>query len=193
MIIYMCKVICVTNRTLCDGNFLLQIEKVCKMGPDAVVLREKDLEESEYEKLAVQVKKICESYGVECILHYFYNTAIKLGCRSFHAPLHILEQMNEYQKKNFDKIGASCHSTEELKKAEQFGCTYVFAGHIFATDCKKGVEPRGIEFLKKMCDSTSIKVYAIGGINKNNINEVLSAGADGYCIMSGFMKNVDQN
>ena len=62
------------------------------------------------------------------------------------------------------------------------------AGHIFATDCKKGLEPRGIEFLKNAVSSVDIDVYGIGGISPENISKIQNTGAKGACIMSGFMK-----
>ena len=45
--------------------------------------------------------------------------------------------------KHFNIIGASTHSLEDAKIAEKLGATYITASHIFATDCKKGLEPRG--------------------------------------------------
>ena len=65
----------------------------------------------------------------------------------------------------FKVIGTSVHSVEDAIKAEQLGATYMTAGHIFATDCKKGLPPRGLDFLKNVCDAVEIPVYAIGGIN----------------------------
>ncbi len=93
--------------------------------------------------------------------------------------LHVLSQ--------FRIIGASCHSVGDALEAQALGCTYITAGHIFATDCKKGVPPRGLAFLREVCDSVSIPVYAIGGINGENYPQVLQAGAAGACIMSGLM------
>ena len=75
-----------------------------------------------------------------------------------------------------------------LVLAEKMGATYVTAGHIFATDCKKGLEPRGIEFLKNAVSSVDIDVYGIGGISLENISKIQNTGAKGACIMSGFMK-----
>ena len=49
-------------------------------------------------------------------------------------------------------------------EAERLGATYVTAGHIFTTDCKKGLPPRGLDFLKNVCDAVTIPVYGIGGI-----------------------------
>ncbi len=87
----------------------------------------------------------------------------------------------------FRILGASCHSVEDALEAQSLGCTYITAGHIFATDCKRGAPPRGLSFLREVCESVSIPVYAIGGINGENYPSVLEAGAAGACIMSGLM------
>ncbi len=71
--------------------------------------------------------------------------------------------------------------------AEKLGCTYIIAGHIYDTDCKKGLEGRGLEFLKSVAESVDIPVYAIGGITTENISDVRNAGASGACIMSSAM------
>ncbi len=44
------------------------------------------------------------------------------------------------------------------------GASYLTAGHIYATDCKRGLPPRGLGFLKEVCREVSIPVYGIGGI-----------------------------
>ena len=83
---------------------------------------------------------------------------------------------------------SSAKIIEEAKEAERLGCTYITAGHIFLTDCKKGLPGRGLTFLQNICENVSIPVYAIGGISNENINDVRQTGAAGACIMSGFMK-----
>lgn len=180
----MFKIICVTNSGLC-ANFPEQLEKVAAAKPGAVVLREKAADD--YESLAVNALKICEKQGVECILHNFPETAVKLGVRKIHLPLGKLRGMPESERSFFEVIGASCHSLKDALEAEKLGCTYIFAGHIFDTDCKKGLPGRGTEFLSEVCKAVKIPVYAIGGINSGNIGEIRNAGAAGACIMSGFM------
>lgn len=152
-----------------------------------IVLREKDLQENEYEQLAKQVLDICSKYNIECILHTYYNVAEKLNCKKIHLPLDILRKNPEITEK-FEVIGVSTHSKEDAMEAETLGASYITAGHIFETDCKKGLPGRGLKFLKKVCESVDIPVYAIGGISTANINEVIKAGAYGACLMSGFMK-----
>ena len=184
------KIIAVSNRKLCNRPFLEQIERVCKIHPEAVILREKDLTEEEYGTLAKEVMNICSRYQVSCILHNFWKTALELGCTSVHLPLPILQKITDEEKKKFTKIGISIHSVEEAKEAERLGASYLTAGHIYTTDCKKGLPPRGLEFLENVCKAVKIPVYAIGGIHPGTgqLNEIMEHGSAGGCIMSDMMK-----
>lgn len=188
MIISMSDILCVTNRTLCKEDFFARVEKIAAEHPKAIVLREKDLKEKEYKELAENILVICKKYEVPCILHRFVDAAIELGAENIHLPISVLRTMDEKKKEAFKIIGASCHSVEEAQEAERSGCTYITAGHIFVTDCKKGLAPRGLEFLRKVCESVSIPVYAIGGISRENIELVRKTGAAGACVMSGLMR-----
>ncbi len=67
------------------------------------------------------------------------------------------------------------------------GADFIVAGHIYETDCKKGLPGRGIDFLTSIVEQVDIPVYAIGGIRGSNIDEVASAGASGACQMSFYM------
>lgn len=184
----MSDLICITNRKLCSNSFSDQIEMIASAHPKAIVLREKDLSEKEYEQLARQVMQICQKHGTQCILHSFSNVAIALGAEAVHMPLPLLQKMTPQEKSHFQIIGASCHSLEEAKEAQDLGCTYITAGHIFLTDCKKGLPGRGLPFLEEICKAVRIPVYAIGGISSQNIESVRKTGAAGACIMSGFMR-----
>lgn len=184
----MSDLICITNRKLCSNNFSDQIEMIASAHPKAIVLREKDLSEKEYEQLARQVMQICQKNGTQCILHSFSNVATALGATAVHMPLPLLRKMTPQEKSHFQIIGASCHSLEEAKEAQDLGCTYITAGHIFLTDCKKGLPGRGLPFLEEICKAVRIPVYAIGGISSQNIESVRKTGAAGACIMSGFMR-----
>ena len=90
----------------------------------------------------------------------------------------------------FAKLGTSVHSVEEAIEAEKLGATYITAGHIYATDCKKGLPPRGLLFLREVCEAVDISVYGIGGIkfHMDQWIELGKCGAIGGCIMSGMMK-----
>ncbi|MDE6730685.1 MAG: thiamine phosphate synthase, partial [Oscillospiraceae bacterium] len=176
--------LCVTNRTLCRGDFLTRIRELTEAGIP-VILREKDLTESEYYELSRQVLQ----ENPEIILHNFVHTAQELQVRNIHLPMNLFRNLEQSDHlSNFSKIGVSVHSVREAQEAEALRADYLIAGHIFQTDCKKDLPPRGLQFLEEVCRSVQIPVYAIGGISPRNINFVRDAGASGACIMSGFMQ-----
>lgn len=184
-------VIAVTDRKLCRIPFLEQIGKVCALRPKALILREKDLDEAEYGKLASEVMAVCREYQVPLILHTFTGAAAEAGAECIHLPLWKLREMaGKPELQRFRVVGASVHSVQEAKEAEQLGAGYLTAGHIYATDCKKGLPPRGLTFLREVCGAVEIPVYGIGGIGlaEEQIKEVMQAGAAGACVMSGFMR-----
>lgn len=187
MTICMSDILCITNRRGCYEDFLSRIEKISAAHPLGIVLREKDLSENDYRELAAKVLTICEKYETPCILHSFTDVALQLNCNAIHLPLHILRELSAEDKAHFNVLGASCHSVEDAKEAENLGCTYITAGHVFDTDCKKGLPGRGVEFLRNVCRNVSIPVFAIGGISPENIAEVRSTGAKGACVMSSIM------
>ena len=88
------------------------------------------------------------------------------------------------------KIGTSIHSVEDAVFAESHGADYITAGHIFTTDCKKGLPGRGIDWLKSICHAVSIPVYAIGGISDANVSMLSDCNIAGYCMMSSSMKPI---
>lgn len=168
-----------------------RIRTIASCHPAAVLLREKDLTETEYEDLARSVTAICETYGVPCILHTYAEAALRLKAEAVHLPLPILRGLSEETKGNFRIFGTSCHSVEEALEAERLGCTYLIAGHIFDTDCKEDLPGRGLSFLRQVCESVSVPVLAIGGIRAENAADVRRAGAAGLCIMSSCMISED--
>lgn len=180
--------VCITNRQLCENDFFEQIKKVSDLRPFAIILREKDVTTQVYEEMALETLKICNQRNVKCILHTFYDVAIKLNVDAIHMPLDKLRNMSSEDKKRFKIIGTSCHSLEDVKEAEMLGCSYIIAGHIFQTQCKHGLKGRGLEFLREVVNRSDIPVYAIGGINMCNKEKVLECGAAKVCMMSEFMK-----
>lgn len=183
----MCELICVTDLSLCGEDSLARLDKIAAAKPKAIILREKDLPPAEYRILAEQAMGICSRYEVPCILHTYAETAAELGAEGIHLPMAKLRELTEPLKDSFRVIGASVHSPEEAAEAVTLGATYLAAGHIFATDCKKGLPPRGLDFLGRVCSAVNVPVYAIGGINSENYRPAISAGAAGACVMSGFM------
>jgi thiamine-phosphate pyrophosphorylase len=172
--------IVITNRLLCKGNFLDAIEKALIHKPFAVILREKDLPRDKYIALTKDVNRLCEAHGVPLITH---SLAVP-GIPRLHMPFHMAtEQLaREFQ------LSLSIHSVEEARTAEALGASFVIAGHVFATQCKPGLPPRGINFLREVCESVAIPVFAIGGITGDHAQACIDAGAAGVCRMSYWME-----
>ena len=179
------EIIAVTARQLCPRPLWEQIPRIREAGITRVILREKDLTSDEYTALAERVLRACEDCGVRLTIHTFPDTARKLGIKTLHIPLSLLTGKLCGE---FETVGTSVHSLEQLKQAESLGADYVTAGHIFSTDCKKDLPPRGLEFLISMCANSSVPIYAIGGITADKFPGIKRAGAAGAYVMSGAMK-----
>ena len=191
MIMCMSDILCVTNRKLCREDFLARIERIAACHPAGIILREKDMSPEEYKTLAAAVMEICGQHGVKCILHSFSDVAISLHADAIHLPLHLLREHSQKQKACFSILGASCHSVDDALEAQTLGCTYITAGHVFETDCKKGLPGRGLDFLRNVCAAVDIPVYGIGGIDADNIALVRDAGSSGAFLMSSLMVSDD--
>lgn len=186
----MSDIVCVTARKLCRTDFFNQLERIANAKTEFIILREKDLNVEEYTAFAEKAIQICKDKA-ELVMHNYWRAAIALGADSVHLPLHIFRELTVADKSHFQRIGVSCHSAEDATEAQKLGATYITAGHVFATDCKKGLAPRGLDFLRDVIGSVDIPVFAIGGISPDNIGSVRECGAAGACVMSGFMRCED--
>lgn len=175
----------ITNSKSCRENFLIRFERIASAKPNRIILREKHLSHEELLRLAVECKKICDKYFVAFSVNSDIAIARKIDA-DIHLPYKLfIENINNIR--NFSTVGVSVHSVSEAKNAEEFGASYLIAGHIFATNCKKGIKPRGLEYLSDISKAVKIPVLGIGGINLDRLPYVLQAGASGACVMSHFM------
>ena len=195
----------ISNRKLCENeNLEKQIEKIFSAYERKIILknfeivaltlREKDLKENEYLKLIEEIYPICQKYKINLILHQNYDLNLddKYKIDGIHLSYNIFKSLNENIKaeliKKYKRIGVSIHSLNEAKEAESLGASYVVAGHIFETDCKKGLEPRGLKFIEDLSSALTIPIFAIGGIDEKNSQSVIDSGAFSVCMMSNLMK-----
>lgn len=196
----------ITNRKLISGGeevYFKQIEKIAAAKPDGIILREKDMAPEDYEVYTKRCREICDAWETPLILNHFWEIGEKLDIRRLHLSMPVFRQMagdaDEMMKTNpvgkadvfkaWKQVGVSVHSREEAVYAERRGADYLIAGHIFLTDCKKGVPARGLDFLKELCASVEIPVFAIGGMNLEHGRMAMEAGASGICMMSELMES----
>lgn len=179
----MFELICVTHRGLCADDLPQRVAALCRGGVSKVIMREKDLPEAEYEALA---RLVLAAGGDKVVLHHFPQVCARLAVPRLHLSLGQLEE-NPGIRNRVELLGVSIHAPEEALRAQKLGADYVTAGHVFATDCKKGLPGRGLPWLEGVVKAVSIPVYAIGGIGPDNLAAVARTGAAGACLMSAFM------
>lgn len=181
------QIVAVTNRKLCVEPLPNRVAKLCAAGVDRVIVREKDLTEHEYAQL---IDDILEAVAPEhrrlITVNTFADIAQEKGIVSIQLPIQELEAHPDFIHE-FATVGVSVHSLDEARQAQKLEANFAMAGHIFATDCKPGVEPRGIDFLAEICRETTIPIYAIGGIDLETITQAKKAGSSGACLMSALM------
>ena len=91
-----------------------------------------------------------------------------------------------------DKIvGCSVTTLSQATKAQTEGADYIAVGSIFPTTTKKEATVVGVDILKELKRMASIPVVAIGGINQNNVGEVVAAGADALAVISAVLGEKD--
>ena len=185
--------IAVTDSATCPRPLAEQIKRLTKLTelrPQAVLLRAKTLDKAAYRTLALEVQQICKAAGIPLILHSNWQLARELGIKKLHLPLALLRQLPACERTYFTWLSTSVHSVEEAIEAQALGTTVLIAGHIYTTQCKAGLAPRGLGFLQAVCNAVSLPVYAIGGISFDTAQhaELQANGARGACVMSAYMR-----
>lgn len=158
-------------------------------GVRCIQLREKDLPVREYLKLAEVARKITGDSGCRLIINDRIDMAMAIEADGIHLgnsslPADVVRRLIGEKM----LIGVSIHSIEEARMAEKMGADFITAGPIFYTPSKaKYGPPAGIGLLSEINGELSIPVFAIGGIKKENIRDVLGAGAWGVAMISAIL------
>lgn len=148
----------------------------------------------------------------------FFNhgTELAKACHKHQSDEISPNAKGKQKRANHPLLSTSVHSVAEAEQALKLGANALIAGHIYATNCKAGLPPRGLEFLQSICACVrqkqaeamgkatwlaeaqvpsqaipqAIPVYAIGGIgfDEKQWQELRDSGACGACIMSAYMK-----
>lgn len=129
-------------------------------------------------------------------VHNFADFALRAGERNLWLPLGVLRSFStahgaEFLRANFKKLVASCHGEAEAREALELGASAICLSHIFATDCKAGLAPRGLNLIRAVRGFYDGEIYALGGITPRNLASVLRAGADRIAVMSSAMATRD--
>ena len=184
-----CKIYLVTDEKSCNGkNFYKCIEEAIEGGVKIVQLREKKLLSKDFYEKALKIKEICKSYKVLFIVNDRLDIVQAVEADGVHLgqsdiPIEVARKI----LKNKFLIGATARNVDEAIRAELLGADYIGSGAIFGTNTKDNAKKLEIEDLKKIVASVKIPVFAIGGININNVSMLKNMGLQGICSVSGIL------
>ena len=182
----------ITDRNHTKGRDLLWLlEEALDAGVKAIQLREKDLAGRDLFLLAERVSRLCQDYHSSLFVNDRLDIAlavnaagVQLGNAS--VPIRLARQLLGTQK----MIGVSTHSLNEAFEAQQQGADFVLFGPVYFTPSKATYgAPQGLNKLKEIVEKILLPVYAIGGINLENILNLRSLGVSRVALISAIMSS----
>ena len=184
----------VTDRAQTGGRDPLAVlEQALAGGVKAVQLREKDLSGKALFELAEKTRRLCERYQASLLINDRIDVALAVDAAGVQLtgvslPVQVARSLLGPQK----LLGASTHSLEEARQAQNDGADFILFGPVYFTPSKAafGV-PQGLPALKKILENVSLPVYAIGGIKAEHIADLRSLGVRGVALISAIIGAAD--
>ncbi|MDP6265965.1 MAG: thiamine phosphate synthase [Candidatus Woesearchaeota archaeon] len=181
------KLYVITESTISKGRNNEEIvREAIKGGAEIIQLREKDLDKNKIKNEAIRLLKICRENNVLFIVNDYVDVALEIGADGVHlgqTDMSISEARKVCRNKLI--IGLSTHSVEQAIKADKEDVDYITIGPIYKTRAKDFTV--GTEIIKEFVSKVEKPVIAIGGINKNNIDEVLKQGIKSVAVISAVV------
>ena len=186
----------ITDRYWLDGrNLADDVELALKGGTTMLQLREKDLDEENFYKEAVEIKSLCERYKIPFIINDNVQLAVKVGADGVHVGQNDMVAQDVRALIGPGKIlGVSTQTVEEAILAEKMGADYLGVGAVFPTGSKDDCWVLSHELCRDICSAVKIPVVAIGGITKDNIKMLKGLGFAGISVISAIFaqKNIEE-
>lgn len=169
------------------------VEDALKGGVRGVQLREKDLSSRELYELAYDIRKLTAKYDARLIINDRVDIALAVEADGVHLglnslPIHRVRKLLGSSR----LIGVSCHNQVNAIMAQENGADFITFGPVYYTASKANYgKPVGVEKLETVSQLLQIPVFALGGIKKTNIPEVMAAGATGIALVSAIIASED--
>lgn len=170
------------------------VRLACELGVKVIQYRNKNANTKELYNEAHKLRQICKNYdNVMFLINDRVDIAIAVDADGVHLgqddmPYPVARKLLGKKK----IIGLSTHNIKEAKLAEFSNVDYIGVGAIYNTTTKKDVtDAQGVELIKNIKKSVNIPIVAIGGINMDNFEDVISAGADALCSISDIIAYKD--
>lgn len=172
------------------------ISTACKHGVKWVQLRLKNYSEKEIKEAAMEVKSITKRHNVTFILNDYLHIAKELNLDGAHLGKNDLSVLSAREQLGENKIiGATANSYDHIVNAYNQGASYIGLGPFQFTTTKENLSPvLGIDGYKKILselkiNSINLPIYAIGGIQINNISTLMETGISGIAVSSLISKS----
>lgn len=179
----------VTDRMwLKEGETLYSVCKdVLENGATFLQIREKDLNESSFEKEAEELRSLCEEFHVPFVVNDSVEIAMQCNADGVHVGQSDIMGRDIRAMIGPDKIlGISAGTVEEAVAAEKSGADYIGVGAVFGTSTKRDARNLSMEKLREIVNAVQIPVVAIGGINASNLMQLSGSGVDGVAVVSAI-------
>jgi len=163
--------------------FLLRLETRLRGGLKLIQVREKALVRQAAEDFARRVIALAHAHRAKVLVNADVALARNIGADGVHLTA---EQLRSAPARpDFTWCGASCHSIEELRRAEALGVDFVVLGPVHATPSHPDAVPLGWERFREIARGAAVPVYALGGIVPRDLEQALSCGAHGIAMVRG--------
>ena len=171
-----------------EDEFLDAIASALEGGVDILQFREKNMPAKKIVELGRKIKQLCSQYDVTFIVNDRVDIASILEADGVHLGQDDLG-VNEARAILGDNciVGVSTHAPEQALKAVEDGADYIGAGPVFTTPTKQGRTPVGIEYVSWVSKNIDIPFFAIGGIDTENVEQVIKAGAKRIAVVRAIM------
>ena len=181
----------ITDSSFCtEEEFLNRIEQALSGGVSILQLREKEKTTKEYIELARKVQKITKKYNVPLIVDDRVDVALAIDAEGVHVGKSDMPVYMARKLMGEDKIvGATAKTINQAKEAYTQGADYLGVGAIYPTTTKVKTVLTSVDTLQDICSAVPIPVYAIGGLNKDNIDVLKGISIAGICVVSAIMKS----
>ncbi len=170
-------------------NLLPQVEAALKAGLSLVQYREKTADDYIRVERATKLRELCHTYGALFIVNDRVDLALAVDADGVHLgqqdmPIAMARQLLGHQR----LIGRSTTNPEEMQKAIAEGADYIGVGPVYETPTKANKPAAGLQYVTYAAQHSSIPWFAIGGIDTNNINDVIAAGAERVAVVRAIIQ-----
>lgn len=178
----------IDSQFLGKRDHLKVAEELVKGGASVIQLRDKFTPKAELLPIAQKMQKLCAEKGVLFIVNDHLDVALACSADGLHLGQEDLPLSVARRLLPMDMIlGGSVNTVEQAKNAEAKGADYIAVGSMYPTASKEKPMVVGVTRLKQVRGVVSLPLVAIGGINKDNANEVAANGADAVAVISALL------